>query len=709
MDHRRHGLPAARPGAGRRLRRAVPPRLPGGRRPRAAGPGHRGAAGARRAADHPPGAARRPLGQRAGAGRQRRRPADAPAARPATGGSVRPAPRGPPARAPASSRRPRRAAARRRRRPPPAGRRGAAAAVWLAGTARFTWARIAPGPRNRAEVTTMVADQRADPAGGHLALAARAVAAPPRAAPWPAQRRPERCSSTATAPSSTTCPYNGDPALVRPVAGARRGWSTACARAASGPASSPTSRASRAGCSRREQVRRVNARVDELLGGFDVWAVCPHADDDGCGCRKPAPGMVLQAAGRARASPRARWWSSATSAPTSAAAAAAGARGVLVPDRRDPARGDRRRAARRRPTWPRPSGRSWSGPVTAGRAPRAGGPARRGRRRAAGRARGARGRRGGRAWCCSSARAGGRPRRCCPASTRSWSGRRRGSSRRPHPLRRAADLRRPGPRGPAAADRRGGRAHLVPPVAAAARAAAPRWPASPRIARDQRGLPRLAARRPPPPDPGDLPEAERALAVAAAAGFALPPGDDGRLAVRRPLPDTSALTGAGRTSCCTPAPRCPRGPGRPSSGRRPLERCRDAGRRVVVTGGPAERRPHRRGRRATAESTSAAGPTLPELAAVLDRAVGGRRRQHRAGAPGRRGRDAGRVAVRPDGAGRALGALRRAAPCVLGDQDAPCRGTRATACPVPGHPCLTSVRPRTTSCDALDALTEAAA
>src|SRR5918911_1089267 len=34
----------------------------------------------------------------------------------------------------------------------------------------------------------------------------------------------------------------------------------------------------------------------------------------------------------------------------------------------------------------------------------------------------------------------------------------------------------------------------------------------------------------------DLPEPERALSLAAAAGFALPEGDDGRLAVRRPLP-----------------------------------------------------------------------------------------------------------------------------------------------------------------------------
>jgi D-glycero-D-manno-heptose 1,7-bisphosphate phosphatase len=46
------------------------------------------------------------------------------------------------------------------------------------------------------------------------------------------------------------------------------------------------------------EVERVNRRVDELVGPFDVWAVCPHAPHDGCGCRKPAPGLVFEAASR---------------------------------------------------------------------------------------------------------------------------------------------------------------------------------------------------------------------------------------------------------------------------------------------------------------------------------------------------------------------------------------------------------------------------
>lgn len=43
------------------------------------------------------------------------------------------------------------------------------------------------------------------------------------------------------------------------------------------------------------ELERMNRRlVDELE--VDLVKVCPHAQDEGCRCRKPAPGMLLDAA-----------------------------------------------------------------------------------------------------------------------------------------------------------------------------------------------------------------------------------------------------------------------------------------------------------------------------------------------------------------------------------------------------------------------------
>ena len=80
----------------------------------------------------------------------------------------------------------------------------------------------------------------------------------------------------------------------------------------------------------RDQVDAVNRRVDDLLGPFDVWQVCPHGPDDGCACRKPAPGMVLAAAERLGVAPGDVAVVGDIGADVGAARAA-GARSVLVP------------------------------------------------------------------------------------------------------------------------------------------------------------------------------------------------------------------------------------------------------------------------------------------------------------------------------------------------------------------------------------------
>ena len=89
-------------------------------------------------------------------------------------------------------------------------------------------------------------------------------------------------------------PYNGDPALVRPMPGARDVLASLRAQGLATGIISNQSGIAR-GLLTHAQVKEVNARVEELLGPFDVWEVCPHAEEDRCRCRKPAPGMVHSA------------------------------------------------------------------------------------------------------------------------------------------------------------------------------------------------------------------------------------------------------------------------------------------------------------------------------------------------------------------------------------------------------------------------------
>jgi histidinol-phosphate phosphatase family protein len=78
------------------------------------------------------------------------------------------------------------------------------------------------------------------------------------------------------------------------------------------------------------QVRAVNARVEALLGPLGPWAWCPHGPDDGCGCRKPAPGLILRAAAELGVDPAHCVVVGDIGADVEAARAA-GARGILVP------------------------------------------------------------------------------------------------------------------------------------------------------------------------------------------------------------------------------------------------------------------------------------------------------------------------------------------------------------------------------------------
>ncbi|MDN0200635.1 glycosyltransferase family 9 protein [Streptomyces sp. S.PNR 29] len=181
-------------------------------------------------------------------------------------------------------------------------------------------------------------------------------------------------------------------------------------------------------------------------------------------------------------------------------------------------------------------------------------------------------------------------------------------------------------------------------------------------------------------------EAEAALDLAEAAGFPRP--DDGRLRVLPP-PATSDLTGPEPYVVLHPGASVPARAWSPEHSAEAVRELTGAGHRVVVTGGPDERD-------LTAYAAGAHGLDLGgrtgarELAGVLAGAAavvtGNTAPAHLAAAVGTPVVSLFAPVVpaerwRPYGVPYVL----------LGDQDAPCAGSRARTCPVPGHPCLNTV------------------
>ncbi|MFF7972383.1 HAD-IIIA family hydrolase [Streptomyces sp. NPDC007905] len=125
-------------------------------------------------------------------------------------------------------------------------------------------------------------------------------------------------------------PYNGDPDRVRLLPGAAEAVRLARSAGLGTAVVSNQSGIGR-GLLTPEQVHAVNERADQLLGGVGAWLFCPHTPDAACSCRKPRPGLILEAAARLGAPP-ARCLVIGDIAADVLAARAAGARGVLVPN-----------------------------------------------------------------------------------------------------------------------------------------------------------------------------------------------------------------------------------------------------------------------------------------------------------------------------------------------------------------------------------------
>ena len=502
-------------------------------------------------------------------------------------------------------------------------------------------------------------------------------------------------------------PYNGDPSLVAPMPGAREALDRL--RAAGLRLGVVTNQSGLArGRFTAEQLDAVNRRVEGLLGPFDTWQVCPHDDQAGCTCRKPAPGLVTAAAAALGTTPG-RCVVIGDIGRDMVAAQAAGASGILVPT---PVTRPAEVAAApavaadldaavdlilERQTLVTPSTR----PTSSGSVPEA-------------------------------ARAG------TVLVVRSDSA---GDVLVTGPAIRAVAngaervVLLCGPRGRAAAELLPGVDEIVawplpwidpepgpvdPSDIAALTSRLRETGASEAVvftSYHQSALPlalllRLAGvgRITAISDdyPGslldvrhrvrdDVPEAERALSVAAAAGFGLPPGDDGRLMV------TGFSAGAstdvsGASPGQYPVDYVVVHPGASVEARAcPPERMRDIvaalaadGHRVVVTGGPGERELAAYVAGTVAEN---AGPTsFAELAGILAGArcvvVANTGPAHLAAAVG-----TPVVSLFAPTVPYGRWAPYRAPVVRLGSPDAPCRDTRVTTCPVPGHPCLSAVEP----------------
>ncbi|WBB94603.1 HAD-IIIA family hydrolase [Verrucosispora sp. WMMC514] len=513
-------------------------------------------------------------------------------------------------------------------------------------------------------------------------------------------------------------PYNSDPDKVRPVPGARVALDRL--RAAGLKLAVVTNQSGLArGLFTERQLHRVHRRIEALLGPFDCWQVCPHDDGDGCACRKPRPGLV-HAAARALGTVPARCALIGDIGRDVTAALAAGATGVLVPT---PVTRPEEVAAAPWVAADLPSAVAEILRRQASLSPATPTPGAERRAVATGVRRSAPGR---------------------PAAGRTVLVVRSDSAgdvlvTGPGIRAVAASAERVvllcGPRGRAAAD-------LLPGVDEVIEHRLP-WidpapaPVDPRemtalitrlaaVAADEAviftsfhqsplplalllrmaGVARIAAISDDYPGslldvrhrvPVGVPEAERALSLAAAAGYLLGEGDEPHLRLR-PVPPPLPEAGAPgyvvlHPGSAAPARGCP-----PEVAERIAAELSAVGYRVVVTGGPAER--DLTARVAGRHCRDLGGRTgLAELAAIVAGAgavvVGNTGPAHLAAAYG--------VPVvslfAPTVPFGQWGPWR--VPTVrLGDATAACRDTRAARCPIAGHPCLSDIRPG----DVLDAL-----
>jgi histidinol-phosphate phosphatase family protein len=203
-----------------------------------------------------------------------------------------------------------------------AGRRGvagAAGAAWLAGSLELFHARARRGPRTGAELARMAVTSLAIPPAAvwHRARGRARVARMRRRGALALTPRPTPARQAGAAGARAALrlvlfdrdgtlildrPALRDPSGVRPAPRARRALDRLRARGirAAVVTNQPALAARRVS---EAELTRVHAELDRQLGPFAGFFVCPHDADAGCGCRKPAPGLLASALARLDVAP----------------------------------------------------------------------------------------------------------------------------------------------------------------------------------------------------------------------------------------------------------------------------------------------------------------------------------------------------------------------------------------------------------------------
>ena len=200
-------------------------------------------------------------------------------------------------------------------------------ALWAGYTAEFALQRIVPGPKTAREVGTMVLTSAAIPPVATFYWLTGLV----RARKLTAHRfgPPAAVFVDRDGTLIRDVPYNGDPELVEPMPGAANALRRL--READIPLAVISNQSGVArGLISMDQVAAVNERVERVLGPLGPWFICPHGDADGCGCRKPAPGLLLEAVEKLKV-PASRCVFIGDIGSDVEAARAAGVRPILVP------------------------------------------------------------------------------------------------------------------------------------------------------------------------------------------------------------------------------------------------------------------------------------------------------------------------------------------------------------------------------------------